>query len=277
MEINSIDLEYMSKSGFNSSAADGMCHVKTLPYLSVVQAVVGNYDIALANNEMYNTGEKGFFIAPADIRQTIVHHVDKNSKNMICRWVFLKIKINDLYFLDELYDFPVILPTQYQKSLDSIFNRLFKTDTVFDEYVCYYEIVKILSLVAQEKPSKTLFDLGNVFQYIKDNYSAKITVKDLAQKAAVSDSHFYSVFKKATGLSPIAYLNNYRLSIAADNLLKSDRTITEIAGSVGIFDPIYFNKMFRKAYQMSPSKYREVYKIDRGNFTFSFFCICDKV
>ncbi len=260
MIIKNIHLEYVHKSGFSSAFCDGICHVKTLPYLSVVQAVEGSYDIKLGNGETYNTGSGGFFIAPSDIQQTITHHADKVSGNMVCRWVFFKIKINELYDFDHVYHFPVI-PECYQKELHALFNRLFATDTIFDEYVCYYEIVRWLSLISKRKEhTLPLQKIDVALTYIKENYKNKITVSDIAQKTNFSESYLFSIFKTSLGVSPISYLNNYRLSVAADELLKSDKTIVEIANMVGVEDSVYFNKLFRKAYQMSPSQYREMYK-----------------
>ena len=47
MKFKKIELDYVEKNGFSSVSFDGICHIKTLPYLSVVQAVEGNYDIQL--------------------------------------------------------------------------------------------------------------------------------------------------------------------------------------------------------------------------------------
>lgn len=263
MKLKKISLEYIQKNGFSSSVSDGVRHVKTLPYLSVAQAIEGNYDIKLGNSEVYNTGIGGFFIAPSNVQQTIVHNADKISKNMICRWVFLKINLNNLYHFDDLYDLPVILPETYKKEMNLIFDRLFATENLFEEYVYYYEIVRILSLILKEKKDKMPLYLDRVLNYIEENYRNKITVHTLAECVNLSDSHFFSCFKKAMGVSPIAYLNNYRLSCAVDLMLRTDNTITEISDIVGINDSVYFNKMFRKAYQMSPTKFREIYKNSR--------------
>lgn len=260
MKINNIQIEYADKNGFNSILYDEIRHIKTLPYLSVVQAVEGNYDIQLGNGEMYNTGIGGFFITPSDIQQTIIHHADKASQNMVCRWVFLKIKINGLYDLNALYDFPVIIPEPYKKEMNLLFDRLFAADNVFDEYVCYYEIIRILSQLSKKKAHKIPRYLDDVLTHIKNNYKSKISVQDIAKRVNISEPHLFSVFKKEMGVSPITYLNNYRLSVAADALLKTDKTIAEIADMVGICDSVYFNKLFRKAYQMPPSQYRKIYK-----------------
>ena len=260
MEIQHLQIEYFCKSGFANAASEGICHVKTLPYLSVVQAVEGSYDIRLGNGEMYHTGCAGFFIAPSAVQQTIIHHADQTSKLMTCRWIFLKIKINDTYYFDDLFDFPVILPEEDRQTLHLIFDRLFHSENIFDTYICIYEIIKVLFRNASEKNKKFPVNIRKALLYIEKHYQEKITVETLATELHLSSSYFYAVFQKTMGISPIAYLNNYRLSLAANLLLQTDNSITEICNSVVISDSIYFNKMFKKAYQMPPSQYRQIYK-----------------
>ncbi len=260
MDINRIDIEYVSKDQFDSLVMDKIRHIKTLPYLSVVQAVEGSYDIRLGDDKTYSTGSRGFFIAPSNIQQTITHNADRSSGRMICRWVFIKVKLNGLYIMDDIYDLPVILSEKYAREMDMIFEKLFSADDVFSEYACYYEIIKIISAVAVNKKDKVPSYIDSALSYIKENYANKITVCDIAQSVNLSESHFFSVFKKQTGVSPMAYLNGYRLSLAAELIVKTSKTISEISDLTGIRDPIYFNKLFRKAYQMSPSEYRKIFQ-----------------
>ena len=261
MDIKSINCTLFSKGSSSSMQHDGICHIKTLPYLSIAQAVDGSYDIRLGAGKTHNTGTCGFFLAPANIQQTITHHSNPASGHMHCRWVFLKIQINGLYDFDSLYEFPTILPDAYKDAMHRVFERLFSATDLFSEYICYYEIAKILSCVSQEKEHTLPAQLDDVLAYIKAHYADPITVADIAKSAKLSQSHLFSVFKKHLGVSPIAYLNNYRLSAAVTLLSQTNRTIVEIADMVGIHDSVYFNKLFRKAYQMPPSKYREIYKM----------------
>ena len=82
--------------------------------------------------------------------------------------------------------------------------------------------------------------------YINENYMDEITVKSLAHLANMSESNFYAAFKKQMGISPIAYLNNYKLSVAAGMLTNTSDTVSEISYSVGISNPLYFSKLFKK-------------------------------
>lgn len=260
MEITKINVEHASKGSFQSSTCDGLRHIKVLPYLSVVQAVEGSYDIRLGGGETQNTAWRGFFIAPSNVRQVITHNIDPVSGHMHCRWVFLKVKMNDTYTLDNGYRFPVILPEPFKSRLDSLFDRLFSADNVFDEYIGYYEMVKLLSQVATEDRHRAPSFVEEVLTYMKEHYAEKIAVADMAKVVNVSESHLFSVFKKEMGVSPLAYLNNYRLSLAAEQLLNTHKTVAEIAGAVGVDDAVYFNKLFRKWYRLSPTAYRKIHK-----------------
>lgn len=259
MSVKHIRLEHAHKSSLSSYEMDGICHIKTLSSLTVVQAVEGHYGIQLGHGEKHSTGSCGFFIAPANIQQTIVHHADSHTGHIFCRWVALRCIINDLYRLEDFYTFPVILPDSLKAEMNAVFNSLFNAVTFFEENVCYHQILEILSraTLTQKDPSQS--QIHPVLEWIRENYTQKLTVELLAQRSNLSVSRFFAVFKKETGVPPMTYLNQYRLSVAAEQLLRTTDTITQIACSVGIDDPVYFNKLFRKAYQMSPRKYRRVY------------------
>ena len=259
MNITKIHIEYAHKSEFTSSECNGLCHTKVLPYLSVVQAVEGSYDIQLDNGKTYNTGSGGFFIAPSNVQQQIVHNTDPTSKKMFCRWIFVKIKINDIYSFDEKFGFPTVLPQNIKSEMNAVFDRLFCSDNAFDEYICYYEIVRLLSLVANEKEGRSSPYIEKALHYIKDNYREKISVEDIATQVQLSSSHLFALFKKEFGVSPISFLNSYRMSIAAEQLQATKKPINQISSEVGVDDSIYFNKIFKKYYQISPTEYRNFY------------------
>ena len=260
MQIQDIQLEYTHANGFCSSFMDGVCHVKVLPYLSVVQAVEGDYDITLGGDKTHNTGQGGFFVAPANVQQTIVHHADKASGRMTCRWVFLKVKLNGVYDLDERFSFPVLLPTAVRDEMNAVFDALFETNDTIERYIAYFRILRLLLSVGEESARPLPSYIADAATFIRRHYTEKLSVKDIADSVNLSASRFFAVFKSHLGISPMAYLNNYRLSLAVDLLLGTTMTVTEIAAGVGIPDVIYFNKVFKKGYQLSPTAYRAMHR-----------------
>ena len=67
MKLKKIHLEYAGKDGFSPDFPDNTRHYKTLPYISVAQAIKGRYGIRFANGDTHYTEERGFFIAPSNI------------------------------------------------------------------------------------------------------------------------------------------------------------------------------------------------------------------
>ena len=260
MDVKTVVIDPVYHSGFCLSGNEGVCHIKTLPFLSVVQATEGQYDIALGDSSLQSTGEGGFFIAPADVRQTIIHHESPATGRMQARWVFLSVWLDGDCRLEDAYSFPTVVPEGEREQLNTLFDRIFSAVDSFDAYAEYYALVRLLSRIGTPGGRPAVPCLQPVMQYIHQHYRERLSVEQLAKVAHLSPSHFYTVFKKATSTSPMAYLNSYRLSLAADRLMNTEKSVAEIARSVGLDDLSYFNKLFRKAYQMSPTGYRAAYR-----------------
>lgn len=82
------------------------------------------------------------------------------------------------------------------------------------------------------------------------------TVEDLAAAAAVSRSVLARRFQTVVGMPPIAYLAQWRLSLAADLLRDTDRTLASISRHVGYGSAFSLSAAFKKAYGVSPAAYR---------------------
>ena len=110
-----------------------------------------------------------------------------------------------------------------------------------------------------KKPNnrKTLEKMKVILKYIENNYAQKISVADAAEIAGFSESHFMRYFKETMGTSFVEYLKDYRLTMAARLLLASDTSILSISEDVGFENLSYFNRAFKKKYQVTPSQYRK--------------------
>ena len=107
----------------------------------------------------------------------------------------------------------------------------------------------------KQRKSKIL-RIDTVLTYISDHYDDKLTTALLAEKFFLNEYYFCHFFKKATGQSPVSYINRYRIEKAATLLKNTDISITELAMNVGFDDPNYFTRTFKKYLGVTPSVYK---------------------
>lgn len=94
--------------------------------------------------------------------------------------------------------------------------------------------------------------------YLHEHYAEPISREDLARRVGLSDDYLTSCFHKELGLTPIAYLNRYRVQQAKQLLAYTHKSITEIALDVGFSNSSYFSRIFRRETGMSPEAYRRL-------------------
>lgn len=82
------------------------------------------------------------------------------------------------------------------------------------------------------------------------------TVANLAAAVGCSRAAFARRFTEAVGSPPMQFLSIWRLTLAADLLVSTRRTISDIAGEVGYSTPFAFSAAFKRLHDVSPNAYR---------------------
>lgn len=98
--------------------------------------------------------------------------------------------------------------------------------------------------------------LNQLREYCEANLENKITLDELANLTGFTRFQFIRRFQKQTGIAPHAWLLRLRLERACTSLNSSHTSITDIAADVGFYDQSHFNRAFKNAYQIAPSRYR---------------------
>lgn len=259
MDIKTIEIKNLSAASLKADS-EGVCHIKTLPCLSVVQAVHGYYEIGLEGGAMQSAGEGGAFIAPSGAKQTIIHHSGENGF-MHAQWVFMNIVINGIFSFEDVFDMPLIVPSEYSLRISELIRDIENNTDICKRYASSYLIADILMAVSTPKADAFNTSVARLKSYINDNYKSVISKELLAKVAFCSVPSLYRIFKNHFGMSPNNYINKIRLEKASLLLESSNLTVTQIAYEVGFEDPVYFSKLFKTAYKLSPQKYREKMKM----------------
>lgn len=113
---------------------------------------------------------------------------------------------------------------------------------------------------SQQNLSNVTTRMKAVLDYIRTNFTAKLTLRELATVAQMSPEHFCRVFHSVTGQSPITCLNYYRIECAAELLCFTDDSITEIAYRCGFSDLSYFYRLFHRYKGIAPKSYRKTHQ-----------------
>ncbi|HEY9007742.1 MAG TPA: helix-turn-helix domain-containing protein [Ohtaekwangia sp.] len=95
--------------------------------------------------------------------------------------------------------------------------------------------------------------------YIESNLQEKISVEHLSSRFAVGRRNFDRRFIKATGNTPVEYLQRVKIESAKKSFENTRRTIHEVMYDVGYSDVKAFREVFRKITGMSPLEYRNRY------------------
>lgn len=95
--------------------------------------------------------------------------------------------------------------------------------------------------------------------FIEENMNEKISFEQLATKLAVSRRNFDRRFIKATGNTPVEYLQRVKVEVAKRELENGRKTVFEVMSEVGYSDDKAFREVFKRITGLSPLDYKAKY------------------
>lgn len=150
-----------------------------------------------------------------------------------------------------------------RKEYDDLVNKGYQLYSICDSIESLFGISRELlqsvgAYFAQE--SGQMDRVEDIIAYIKKHYRESLSLQELAEKVHFSSGYLSAQIKNHTGETYSEYLMSLRMEEAERLLLNTDQKIVDIVSACGFNDSSYFNRAFRRKYNMSPEKYRKVHK-----------------
>jgi len=100
--------------------------------------------------------------------------------------------------------------------------------------------------------------ISDVITRLEHHYCEPLSVQALADEMHVGRSYLSEQFRRRTGCSIKAYITRLRMQHACMLMTDFRRSVRGIAEECGYDDPLFFSRMFKKTYGMSPRHYQEL-------------------
>ena len=98
-------------------------------------------------------------------------------------------------------------------------------------------------------------------QWMKEHLDSDNPIGEVVLQSGLPDRSFKRRFSKATGHSPIVYMQNLRVEAAKQQLESGDRAVDEISYSIGYEDPAFFRRLFKRTTGLTPGAYRKKFRV----------------
>lgn len=102
--------------------------------------------------------------------------------------------------------------------------------------------------------------IQKAMEYINEHYAEHLSLSQIAENLYMSEPYLSRLFKSMVGVNFREYISRIRVNHAVEELLYTEKSITEISMECGFENPSSFNKLFKKIYQCSPSEYKKQVK-----------------
>ena len=227
----------------------------------------GWYELA---GKRYSVGSDQLFILPAE--KPHAYGADLDDPWTIY-WVHFKGEMAGIFA--EGFSTPFSIPSGDDSRISTrlgVFEEIYRTlkngyssdNLSYSAAALYYFLGSIKYLGKYRKSHETHEGERDIVEtaihFMRENLSKRLTLADIARHVNYSPSHFSAVFSRRTGYAPVYYFNQLKIQQASTYLDITDLKITQICPRLGIDDPYYFSRLFRKHMGMSPSDYKKYKK-----------------
>lgn len=194
----------------------------------------------------------------------VFRHSEFNFK---CYCIYLNISKDDKYY-ELMFNTPTLFlnidSTKYYHLFKRL-NHLSETNGDFESDIYKAYVIELIYYLIEDTSSNIRINniennyslIDKCVSFFESKYAEKITLNDLSKNIGYSPNYIQSKFKKLMGVTPLEYLETYRLNKAKKKIILSNESVLQIAIDHGFTSESYFIKRFKNKFGITPKEFRK--------------------
>lgn len=218
------------------------------------------------NNQIYKMTQGDIVLINFEEEYTFIPQIDSHT-------FFVNISLaNELFYDNTTLFFPQFecnsmtdskktsyskLRADLEKLIEEAINN--KSENQFKLYEMGYAFLNSLvnTFLIESKKHNPNSQFQSLLAYIQENAKSDLSLTKIAKQFYMNSSYLSRYFKKKQGIGFQEYLTNYRLQLAENDLIFTDKSISMIALDNGFKNVNVFLKHFKRKNEVSPKEFRE--------------------
>lgn len=282
LEIPDVDKHFPFRSLI--CGGDELCYPHWHKEIEIIYVTKGNLNLGINDTpirmeqggvQFINGGDVHYFLASPESERVVIQF-DLNLFREVAAYSGTDYSLRDIFTEMEYSssDWPEAVSAKVIGLIESIYEE----DTQRREgyaYLIKARMFELLTVIMREIPRsrvkrlpkfsedtltqsrETLERLERIFAYVEQHYREAITLNEVARYMGFSPYYFTKLFKRNTGMTFVAFLNEYRLNKAKWILLNEDLPMSAVAEAAGFGSVKTFHHFFKGATGISPLKYHK--------------------
>ena len=228
---------------------------RSLPNILIERPQQGQWD-CLSGGKRLSVRSGQLLVVPVACRHRLLK---LSSGRMYSDWIYCSCVLpdgRDLMIGEQPWRFDRDLAQRLDACLSL---RTLASPNLADELRAQAAMLEIMAACLEQAghPQQEPDDrIAAVLAFMRAHLSEDIDRNVLAAQCHLSPTRFHDVFVAATGVAPMRYLTRLRLQEAQALLRHSKHSVGHIADTCGFQSQAYFNRVFKRAFGVSPGAYR---------------------
>ncbi|EGT3616543.1 response regulator [Clostridium perfringens] len=225
--------------------------------LTVIDDFPGFGDAIKLKKEITDAILENIELGEISANKELIKELVRRSSNMNVR---PKNLINYVNFICELIENHEYVQEENSNDLKVLKETILKSENMDELINSSIELIDYINQrYIKSKELSYKKEVNEIIKFIEKNVDKRITLVMVANAVNLNESYLSRIFKNETGKNLMYFINEVKMKKAKELLKSPDNLVKEVANSIGMTDQFYFNRVFKKFYGVSPSKFKKDY------------------